>query len=62
MELDGDCLRYPNQTNCILSTLGPSGETSGTTNSTNDGAKGIEGPTSVSFSEVYLGKIQPWPF
>jgi hypothetical protein len=39
----------------ICSTLGPTGGPSGTTNSTNDGAKGKEGPTSVRFWEICFG-------
>ena len=38
-----------------FSTLGPTGGPSDATNTTNDGAKGKEGPTSVSFLDISFG-------
>ena len=46
----------PKRTNFFnCSTLGPTGGPSDDTNDTNDGAKGKEGPTSVSFWKTCLG-------
>ena len=46
----------PNRHNFfIFSTLGPTEGPSGTTNATKDGAKGKEGPTSVSLRETCFG-------
>ena len=49
-------LVYPKNFNFfIFSTLGPTEGPADTTNATKDGAKGKEGPTSVSFSDICFG-------